>query len=386
MIKKLLLMLIVLLLLCVPVFAGGKKEAEKKGNPWLEKAQLDKDIPIDQLYQAAKEEGKVVVYSLSSRVKKVKATFEEQYPGVEVEAYDIRVAEIFEKFKNEYEAGLYNVDVLFMQDLDGSIYNEFFKTGLLHKYLPADIAKNIPEEYQEICYMPYFEVKQIFYNTEVYPECPIDNWWDLTRKEYSGKLMIVDPLQNASTMGVFIAMIQNSDDMEKAYIEEFGEKLVLSDGCENAGYEFMKRIAENDPIIVTSESKSIKAIGAPGQKSAPFVMGASSKMRYAGDKVLVDVVKEIKPKNGKVDNVMLAITDKAPHVNAAKLFIRWMAGEADGTGAGYDPYRSVGTWPSRTDVKLVDTPPLDSFELWPTDLDFNYKNLEKVRNFWISLQ
>ena len=67
----------------------------------------------DDIYKAAKSEGKVVIYSLSSRVFKAVKAFKEKYPGIEVEASDMRGNDQIEKLTREQAAGIYNVDVCF---------------------------------------------------------------------------------------------------------------------------------------------------------------------------------------------------------------------------------------------------------------------------------
>ena len=52
------------------------------------------------LYEKAKEEGKVTVYSISSRITKVAKAFEEKYPGVTVEPFDISTNELLENRAN----------------------------------------------------------------------------------------------------------------------------------------------------------------------------------------------------------------------------------------------------------------------------------------------
>ena len=55
------------------------------------------DETDEELYEKAKEEGKVTIYSISSRVPKVAAAFMEKYPGIEVEFFDISTNELLEK-------------------------------------------------------------------------------------------------------------------------------------------------------------------------------------------------------------------------------------------------------------------------------------------------
>ena len=44
------------------------------------------------------------------------------------------------------------------------------------------------------------------------------------------------------------------------------------------------------------------------------------------------------------------IAGGAKNINSAKLFIRWILGEADGNGEGGKPFLQEGAWPSRTDA------------------------------------
>ncbi|NIN95950.1 MAG: hypothetical protein GTO49_13450, partial [Anaerolineae bacterium] len=73
--------------------AGVLADITSEQRAWLEAAQLGPFAPAEDdwgaIYEAAKEEGKVVVYSSSSRVFKIAETFKEAYPGIEVEAFDI---------------------------------------------------------------------------------------------------------------------------------------------------------------------------------------------------------------------------------------------------------------------------------------------------------
>ncbi len=379
---KLVSCVILFLSIVFVIVGGGESKAQET---WLEKAALDQEDDVNKLYEEAIKEGEVVIYSMSSRIVDVKKTFEEQYPGVTVEAYDMRMAEIFEKVRREYEAGIHNADVIFIKDSDGTVYNEMVKTGMLHSYVPKDIGEKMKPEFREPLFSPYLEMKQVFYNDEVYDTSPIDSWWDLTRPEYKGKVMIQNPLSTPENQGLFLAMIQNADDMEKAYKEEFGEDIVLN-GTENAGYEFVKRLMENGLIFTDSDTEIIEAIGAEGQTNPPFGIVTSSKMREKFSKgYKLAVVENIKPKDGVIAPASLLIVDNAPHVNAAKLLIRWIAGEADGKGPGLKPFLAPGSWPTRSDVEPENTPPLDSLRLWDFDLDFNYQNINELRDFLFTL-
>ena len=78
------------------------------------------DETDEELYEKAKEEGKVTIYSISSRIPKVAAAFMEKYPGIEVEFFDISTNELLEKVTREYDAGQHVADVVHIKDQDGT--------------------------------------------------------------------------------------------------------------------------------------------------------------------------------------------------------------------------------------------------------------------------
>ena len=68
----------------------------------------------------------------------------------------------------------------------------------------------------------------------------------------------------------FTEWVRRSDELEAAYERRFGEPLVMTEA--NAGLEWIKRFLENDPIIMTSDTRLSEAVGARGQESPPFGM------------------------------------------------------------------------------------------------------------------
>ena len=141
-------------------------------NEWARSANLDKTESVEELYELAKKEGKVVIYSISSRMKKVKESFEAQYPGVTVEVYDISTNELLEKITREYEAGVRTADVIHIKDQDGSLYIEYVKNNILHNYQPKDITAHIAPDLLRTQMPFYLELTEWFYNDEAYPDGP----------------------------------------------------------------------------------------------------------------------------------------------------------------------------------------------------------------------
>lgn len=128
------------------------------------------DETDEELYEKAKEEGKVTVYSISSRVTKVAKAFAEKYPGVDVEPFDISTNELLEKVTREYDAGQHVADVVHINDQDGTLYNEYVTARKFYNYKPADILSHIDEKYTSTQTPLYIELTQLFYNAEANPD------------------------------------------------------------------------------------------------------------------------------------------------------------------------------------------------------------------------
>lgn len=374
------------LVVCAVVAISAAGAAPKTQAAWIAAAALDAPDTVDQLYAAAKKEGKVVVYSMSSRIKNVKADFEKKYPGVVVEAYDMRNTEIFEKVEREHSAGIFNADVIFAKDSDGTMSNNFFKTGVVFSYVPKDIGAKLDEEFKTPGLATYTEMKVVFYNTEVWQKAPIDSWWDLTRPEWKGKIMTTNPTAAIETIGLFCSFVLHADEMAAAYKQEFGEAIKLSPGVENAGYEFLKRLAGNDLVLTNSDQEVVDAIGAAGQKNPPIGIATSSKVRDKSKGLKLGIILDLKPRTSTKNPAYLNIVGGAPHVNAAKLLIRFMAGDSDGKSAGFTPFNVEGAWPTRKDMPSYDKSSLEAMKLWSEDYDYNYFNSEKIISFWLSLK
>ncbi|MCR8633115.1 ABC transporter substrate-binding protein [Paenibacillus radicis (ex Xue et al. 2023)] len=368
---------------------GGNAAAPSAASSsWAVSAGLNKTETADELYAKAKGEGSVVLYSMSSRVSDVKDSFEAKYPGVKLEAYNISSVDMLEKLIREHGAGIYNADVIFTKDTGGTFTMELLKKGIVHKYMPSDIVGKMPEPYKSQVegLVPYVEARGIFYNADVYKTPPITNWWDLTTPDWKGRVMLSDPMKSADTMDLFLGMVQNSDDMKQAYKDKFGKDIELN-GSPNAGYEFIKRLSKNDLILTNSGGDIVKAVGKPGQAKPPIGLAVSTKLREAqGQGLKLGVSYDVKPKVSQVEQALLYVGDQSKHPNAAKLLIRWMAGEADGKAAGLKPFNIAGAWATRSDVTQVEELPLSKLNVWKYDPVFFYENSPKIRDFWLKQQ
>ncbi|MEC0228213.1 ABC transporter substrate-binding protein [Paenibacillus alba] len=341
----------------------------------------------EELYEKAKKEGKLVVYSPSARANDAKKTFEAKYPGISVEVFKLKSNELMDKLMREQDAGLNNADVIITKEVSGAVGEEMVKPGRVYTYLPEDIAPKVDEPFRtKDGYANYLEMRTLYYNTEAYSKAPVSNWWDLTTPEWKGKSYLVDPLISPAFMDLFTAMVVNSEDMKKAYKDKFGKDIELT-GTPNAGYEFIKQLYANNPVILKGSSDVLDAIGKAGTKSPAVGIAVSGDERKIEDDGLkVAPIYDIKPKTSVPDAGYLYMVKNAPHENAGKLFIRWMMGETDGQGAGVEPFNELGAWVPRSDVKTKNAIPYEKLNMWAYDHKGFYDNATKVRDFVIKLK
>jgi len=391
--KRTIFLICLVLLLPAIIFAGGKQEKEtalKKMTveQWEEWAQVgDYRTAEDDwtaIEAAAKEEGEVVIYCNSSRVYDFARTFYNKY-GIKAVPYDISTGNLFEKVMREQDAGIFNVDVILTSDTV-TLYKEFLPDRRVYKWTPYEIeAKFNKYASGEDLGIQRLGGKVIAYNSEVYSESPVDSWWDLTRPEWKGKVVMKDPLLGGSEIRFLATFVQYSDIMADLYREEFGENIVLN-GTENAGYEFLKRLLENDVILMSGGSPVAAAVGGKGQADPPLGIVSPSKMREREIENLdFEIAWDIKPVATFLSKSAISIARFSKHPNAAKLMIRWSHGNDQG-GMGYAPYYTYGTWSPLTTVPEAEgQPSLDGLEYWEEDVNWLYNNIIKIRDFMIQI-
>ncbi len=380
---KKILALILSLIMILGVSAAAL--AGEKEDKWAEENGLNLDESMDELYEKAKAEGKVVIYTISSRTQKVANAFMEAYPGIEVEVYDISSGTLKEKFLTEYDSGIHTVDILHSKEQVGEYTFEIFADGKLHNSQPASIFGSVPESYMTLTPL-MLELNLWFYNTEVYDTCPITSWWDLTKEEWRGKVVYQDAQGNDAYCAPLTAMVQHADEMAADYEKVFGKPIELEADEPNAGYAFIKRFLANGPILAKGSDEVIELVGAAGQTNPPVGYSSSVKLRKAADGYAINYGPEtMTPANGIPALNFVSIANECAHPNAAKLFIKYWLGGEDGLGDGYKPLVSLGSWSVRPENPSDEgNIPLENIPLWDIDFDFIYNNIEDVRDYWIA--
>lgn len=350
---------------------------------WQQRAGVGQYAPAEQdwaeIEARAREEGQVIIYSVSSRVTRLADEFRERY-GVEIIGHDIGSDVQLEKFRREHRAGIYAVDVLYNNETP-SLLEEFLPKGMVWNFVPSTVADLLDEDEKEPFLTQRWSSRVLFYNTAAHADGPpIDSLWDLTRPEWSGKLLMPDPIEAAVQANVIQTILQRGDEMEAAYEAEFGEPIQYSEDLveavaelptydgPNAAMEWLYRLLQNDPIFVGSTNKIFQNVASVDQENPPMGIVTFSKLRDNEPGMLESAAAYgVGPVMGVAYPTVLVIADNAPHPNAAKLLIRHMMEEE-----GFEPWNVLGDYAARSDIEAAQVaeygmPPFAESGLWRID-------------------
>src|SRR5437868_7796037 len=73
-------------------------------------------MTVEKLQPLALKEGKVTVYSFTSRIARVEKAFEKAYPGIDMIPNDMPSTEQIARLTTEAAAGIANADVVYLSD------------------------------------------------------------------------------------------------------------------------------------------------------------------------------------------------------------------------------------------------------------------------------
>lgn len=370
------------------VAAGHSASVSPETDRWLRQVRLgpyaDAQEKLEALREAAKQEGKVVVYTSTSRVGRVKKLFEETYPGITLEVFDMENPEVVEKIAREQRAGAFTGDVMLAGDgptLIGRLLNQ----QMIWNYVPPLLKPAFPAQFQSPLLVHRLGANVVYYNSEAHTAPPVGSWWDLTRPEWRNRLVVYDPLGEPDVLALFTMMVKDAALLEEDYRRVFGQALKLT--TPNAGYELIKGILRNRPTLMKTDDDVARAVGTRGQARPLLgIGGAYSKVRVREEKNLAfEVVTGLTPRAGILTLEHIAVINRAPHPNAAKLLIQFLLGDNKG-GGGFAPWFVAGNWPARSDIKELPklAIPLPQLNAWVWDAEFSLNHRQQVRDFWLS--
>lgn len=327
---------------------------------------------------AAKVEGSVVVYSNSSRIADAAEVWKTLYPDITIEPNDMGGPEVITKVREEQKAGAFTGDV-WLSAGGPDIEGEFIPKQYLWKFIPSDLLSVLPEANQNPVVTASTEIFGWIYNTELNDKCPISNWWELTNPEWKGKIFIKDPINSAEDLGMLMSAVKHADEFAAAYKALYGTDVVLDTDTPDAGWLWLKRFAQNQPVGEPGSDEVWKAMATPGMKDNLLGWAPLSKYRNVlSGKAAFAPCTGMSPVEGVQKHNYLAIINQAPHPNAAKLFIKFAL-----SSEGFKPWNQVGQYSGRTDIAPVESAlPYAKLKVYNFENLFVYQNISKYLEFY----
>lgn len=336
---------------------------------------------------AAKLEGKVCVYANSSKITKLEEPWTALYPDIKWDCGDTDSIDV--KMRAEQEAGNVVGDVWF--NSDGHIlYGEFVPNQWLWSFVPRDVVE--PELTAE---QPMAIARHAIdvwgYNMEINPDgCPLTNWWNLTEPALEGKVYIEDPMTDVSTMAKWATVAEHGDEMAVAYQSLYGVEWTTDPAAAtdafgqtviNAGWLWIKKMAQNHPTVVDEIDIAYASVGMdPAVEPGIGWTGWNSVEDTAAGDIVMAPCLDMAPALGIVKTSYLAVANKAPHPNAAKLFIKLAL-----SPEGYAPWEAYGSYSAQPSTPLLEgMMPLEEMlsKSWLMNPMYDWEWGAKVRDFW----
>src|SRR5215469_18545553 len=266
-----------------------------------------------QLIEAAKKEGKVVLYSaLDLPVgEKLGKAFEAAYPGVQIQIERSGSERLFQRLAQEHDAGIHACDVV--TSADASHFIPWKRDGRLMPFVSEDIAKYFPEQYRDpdgLFATSHIWLCSIACNTSlVKAEDAPKSYADLLDPKWAGKMVKGHPAYSGTIM---TATFQLARDLGWEYFEKLakqkvlqvqsstdppkklalGERAVMADGND---YNLILLKEAGQPVEVVHPTEGTPIVTGPNAvfKSAPHPNAARLLQSYLfsaeAQQMLVDV-------------------------------------------------------------------------------------------------
>lgn len=267
------------------------------------------EAALAALYEAAKLEGEVVVYTAANEVQIAPAVagFEERYPGIKVTWSRSSTPELIQRFSAEFDSGVNTTDVIHAPDQQfvADAIEADRLVALNAAGLPGGFPGTFPAEWvidDGAIGAQTVTLSGFAYNSGVIDAADAPaTWEDLLDPQWKGNIIALDPAKAGG------AIYQFWDFVERAL-----------------GPEYLEKFAAQDPIWYDSAVPGAQAHAA-GEAGLfiPAFPSLTEQMKANGAPV---VQVEQNTATGVIFSAMPVVN--APHPNAALLFVYDMYGKA----------------------------------------------------------
>jgi ABC-type Fe3+ transport system substrate-binding protein len=269
------------------------------------------------LVEAARREGKVVVKGPPTAAVRtaLPAAFRERF-GVDVEYIGGPSGDTAIQLAGERQAGIYSTDVM-LAGAD-TLYGPIFEGGMLDPLRPALFhpealdATHWPggrlwfmdPDQQYVLRINNSLSQMIYVNTEQVRPDAIRSWYDLLKPEYQGRIATFDPSISGAGVAAasYLYKVLGEDYVRRLYVDQ--KPMFSRDHRQTADW-----LARGQyPIAVALREVEFAQIKRDGFPVAPVPHPPDA------------------PGHVSAGFGLLGLLNNAPHPNAAKLFVNWVAG------------------------------------------------------------
>ncbi len=314
--------------------------------PAASPAQTDWKKQWEATVEAGRKEGEVVIYGPHNPAyQQIWAIFQKSYPDVKFSFVPGRGSEHAQRIVAERRAGKYLADLI----MGGSSTYAAFSPGSLEPLKPLLILPDVndsnnwfdgrlhfadAQNHAGLIISGEIGTRRGSYNTKLLDPKEIQSWWDLLKPKFKGKLVTFDPRVAGGG----------------------GETFMFFYYTPSLGQKFITQLLSETDILMTRDLQ--QGTDWLGQGKVVFQIGSGQPVMKANKQGLpVDLM----PHPLKEGDIMgggsccLAVMSKAPHPNAAKLFVNWVLSR-EGQIA-WQKYTEVNSL--RVDIPKTDLPPDD---------------------------
>lgn len=307
-----LILILLLALSCTrgpsPVAPAAQKSAEPAAVPGAESWQ----IKWDETLAAARKEGMVVVYGLSAApaIKEQSPLFLKKF-GVRLEVLPLdRGPLLTAKIFNERRAGLYLPDIV--NSGTNTFYGVIKPAGLID---PLDPALILPEVLDPKSWyggeLPWGDKEHLLFLSYAYPNTnvavntdqvkveEIKSYYDLLNPKYKGKILMNDPTIAGTGLKSFSIL-----------------------GFAILNLDFFRQLAALEPAILRDQRLQVDWL-AKGKYAILMFPRTAPVTEYKEAGAPIAFVSPVEGTYLSVGGGNIALMNKAPHPNAAKIFINW---------------------------------------------------------------
>jgi iron(III) transport system substrate-binding protein len=255
---------------------------------------------VESLYEAAKAEGRVVFYTsqVGAVEQRIADKFSERYPGIDVEVVYAGGGVLYDRLTAEAQAGRDEADVHLQSDM--SLMERLQGAGLLAQWNPPEAAVLPAEDRGDGYWTTVANVVNviIYNNLKVSAEDAPRSWSDLFDPKWKGRIATVHIGGGGLPWSQFYFL-------RKTYPDSW------------------EKLAANEPAMFDGGGAVLNAV--VSGTSDIGLLGASISHTAVVDGAPIT---EVAPSDGLPGvKYGIAVLGKAPHPNAARLFVNWYVSE-----------------------------------------------------------